>query len=40
MIALAGAELGIATVYGGYGASAEENNILLNKDGDASGNGV
>ena len=32
--ALAGAELGIATVYGGYGASAEENNILLNKDGD------
>lgn len=32
--ALAGAELGIATVYGGYGASAEGNSILLNKDGD------
>ncbi len=32
--ALAGVELGIATVYGGYGASAEGNSILLNKDGD------
>lgn len=32
--ALAGAELGVATVYGGYGASAEENSILLNKDSD------
>ena len=31
---LAGAERGIATVYGGYGASAEENSILLNKDSD------
>ncbi len=31
--ALAGAELGVATVYGGYGASAEGNSILLNKGG-------